>query len=288
MTEANALDATLRTCTPVGGAARFFTVTLDRPLEAGEGGVAFEPGQYVTVGVLGPDGQLVRRPLTLTSPPSRTDEVELLLNRVETPASAHPLSWLLFDLEIGARLAVRPVATGNFTLPRTVGPAPERVLFVASGTGIAPFLSMIRDRAEREAPLDGWALLQIATSEAEVIAKEELSSYAGLRHEVFVGDPEPLFEDPEPLEARLGVSLEPERTPVLGCGLGADLRKLTFGLLRRGYVPPHRRLRKALGVPLDAPTALFLEQYDAERLFDTKDEALMPDLKGRLPPPSAG
>lgn len=284
--ESHDFDATLISRRDVGPDVAFFDVELDAPLEPNADGQAFLPGQYVTVSLPGPDGALVRRPMTLTSTPRHPKRIELLLNRVANPASEHPLSHLLFALAPGARLAVRRVATGTFTLEHTAGADAETALFVASGTGIAPFLSMLRHRLTSRADVHGFALIQVAASSEATIAGEELARMPGLSHRVLVGDPAALFDDPAALEAQVNLRITPEATPVLACGLGRDLRALALGLLRRGYVPRHRRLLAALGVDAQTSPALFLEQYDSERLFDTKDAATVEDMKARFQPPA--
>lgn len=275
-----ALDAHLERREDIAPGLAVFHVRLDPPMTSHEG-PAFLAGQYVTVGLPAPDGTLVRRPLTLASTPSDPARVQFLVNRVRAPASTAPLSHLMFDLQVGARLWVRRAATGHFTLEETA-PDPDRpVVMVASGTGIAPFLSMIRDRVERAISLSNVALIQCVQETAQVIAGAELDAIEGLRHRVLVGDIRAYFNDPTSLEAGLQLPLRPAHTTVLACGLGADLRDLSVGLLARGYLPQHRRLRAALGVAHDHPVELHLEQYDAERLFDTHDVDLVQHMTGR-------
>ena len=263
---APSLDATLTARDPVRPDLAFFTLALDAPVEG------FEPGRYVTVGAPTPDGGWVRRPMTLTRPPARGGaEIELLLNRVTAPASPHPLSHALFDLPIGARLSVRPVATGAFTL--ALAPPERARLFVASETGLAPFLAMLRAEPALEA-----TLVHAVDAESGLSARAELEAAPNLDYRPWISASDgPLaraFEE-------LAVPLDPARTTALACGLGADLRATVEALLPYGFVPPQRRLQKALG--LEGPPTLHLEQYDSTRLFDTKDEAEMARLAARCP-----
>lgn len=102
--------------------------------------LAARPGQYVTIGIEA-DGQLVQRPYSPASvdPVART--VELYVRRV-------PLlrfTSLLWRLPVGHRL--------RMTGPRGLFLLDEEDrrdhLFVASGTGIAPFVTMVRNLGTR-------------------------------------------------------------------------------------------------------------------------------------------
>jgi ferredoxin-NADP reductase len=97
----------------------------------------FEPGQYMTFGVF-VDGKIVQRPYSVASAPSDAGSTgyEFYVRRVEG-GTFTPLLW---DLPIGQR--VRMIGPkGKFVLE----PEDDRVhLFVSSGTGNAPFVSMMR------------------------------------------------------------------------------------------------------------------------------------------------
>ncbi|MEK7863285.1 MAG: FAD-binding oxidoreductase [Chloroflexota bacterium] len=105
----------------------------------------FTPGQYLTLGLLS-DEKLVQRPYSVASSARRTLEGYELYVRL-VPGGA--LTPLLFERREGDRVSIRG-PKGRFTLL----PGDERVhLFVATGCGIAPFMSMLRtlrdDRARR-------------------------------------------------------------------------------------------------------------------------------------------
>jgi ferredoxin--NADP+ reductase len=258
-------DAHLLARVEVARDLAFFRLHLDAPLAPREDGEArFVPGQYITVGAAGPDGAVVRRPLTVTRVSADGHEVEVLLNRVTAPATPHPLSHLLFELAPGAPLFARPVATGHFTLADTVGRSGAGALWVASESGLAPFLAMARAGAQADLPT--VTLVHAVSDPTHLAARAELEATLGPAYRPW------RVEEDGPLEGLAdaladAVDLAPARTQVLACGLGADLEALARGLLPRGYLPAHRRLRKALGIPSDAPTTLHLEQYDAARMF---------------------
>ena len=96
----------------------------------------FAPGQYMTLG-LARDAKLVQRPYSVASSARRIgDGYELYVRLIQGGA----LTPLLFASHEGDRIAIKG-PKGRFTLV----PDDQRVhLFVASGCGIAPFMSMLR------------------------------------------------------------------------------------------------------------------------------------------------
>jgi ferredoxin--NADP+ reductase len=113
----------------------------------------FEPGQYMTIGVMA-DGKLWQRPYSVASSPrvAGSDGYEFYVRLVPIMR----FTTLLWRLEVGH--GMRMIGPkGRFLLE----PADERThLFVSTGTGIAPFISMIRDthvagRSRRTVVLNG-------------------------------------------------------------------------------------------------------------------------------------
>ncbi|HZB98349.1 MAG TPA: FAD-binding oxidoreductase [Candidatus Sulfotelmatobacter sp.] len=98
--------------------------------------LAFRPGQYVTLG-LQQDDHIVERPYSIVSAPTEP-EIELFLERVPGGELSEPLH----QLGIGAQLAVRRRPKGLFLKDAPVDGQPH--LLVATVTGVAPFLSMLR------------------------------------------------------------------------------------------------------------------------------------------------
>ena len=106
--------------------------------------VAFVPGQYVTVG-LGVDERLVQRPYSIASSARRLDDGYELYVRL-VPGGA--LTPHLFRTRPGERVVLRR-PKGRFTLR----PGDDRThLFVATGCGLAPFMSMLRTLDDDRAP----------------------------------------------------------------------------------------------------------------------------------------
>ena len=104
----------------------------------------FVPGQYVTIG-LAPAGKLVQRPYSVASSARRLEDGYELYVRL-VPGGA--LTPHLFRTSVGDRVSLRR-PKGRFTLQA----GDERThLFVATGCGLAPFMSMLRTLDDESAP----------------------------------------------------------------------------------------------------------------------------------------
>jgi ferredoxin--NADP+ reductase len=97
----------------------------------------FEPGQYMTIGVYA-DGKIVQRPYSVASPPETAGDegYEFYVRLVPILR----FTTLLWRLPVGHQMRmIGP--KGRFMLE----PDDERThLFVSTGTGIAPFMAMMR------------------------------------------------------------------------------------------------------------------------------------------------
>ena len=107
--------------------------------------ITFKPGQFVSFEVPHPQtGHVVTRPYSIASQPSRSDVITLLLNLVP----GGPGSTYLFNLNEEDKTHFKGPA-GNFYLREDPG---RELLFIATGTGIAPIRSMLLANAERPDP----------------------------------------------------------------------------------------------------------------------------------------
>jgi ferredoxin--NADP+ reductase len=136
--------------------------------------ISFHPGQYVTVG-LPKAGKLVERPYSVASSP-RDPELEFFLEVVRRGR----LSPHLYDLPEGGEVYLRREAEGNLQFDTQSG-HPNHFM-VATVTGVAPFLSMLREfvaRAAEGQPVPyRVALVDGASFSVELAYRTELSSYA--------------------------------------------------------------------------------------------------------------
>ena len=107
--------------------------------------VPFESGQYMTIGVMS-EGKLAQRPYSVASSPTVAGDTGYeMYVRLVTGGLFTPLLW---RLPVGHRMRmIGP--KGKFTLE----PEDQRThLFISTGTGNAPFISMMRRSLEQGAP----------------------------------------------------------------------------------------------------------------------------------------
>ena len=136
--ERGARDATITAREDLTPSLAFFHVRADGAAPA------FVPGQYVTLGLATPTG-IVQRAYSIASSARRiADGYELYVRLVPDGA----LTPLLFTCRPGQRVSLRG-PKGRFVL----APGDERAhLFVATGCGIAPFISMLRTLSDDGSP----------------------------------------------------------------------------------------------------------------------------------------
>jgi ferredoxin-NADP reductase len=111
---------------------------LTKHLEFEVQGVArfgFVPGQWLSVKAITPQDEEITRAYSIVSAPSEGKEFAFCLNRVEDGF----MSNYLCDLEQGAEISFQG-PFGDFILR----PPLRDTLLIATGTGIAPFRSMLR------------------------------------------------------------------------------------------------------------------------------------------------
>jgi ferredoxin-NADP reductase len=129
----------------------------ERPLQ-------FQAGQYVSVLVPSADGKPLRRPYSVASAPE-TNPIELCVQRVEKG----PGSNYLASLREGDKFEC--VAPYGFL---TYHPRTDRhAVFVSTGTGIAPFRSMVLSEAfKKQSPLSTLFLLGVRSDEELLYAED--------------------------------------------------------------------------------------------------------------------
>jgi NAD(P)H-flavin reductase len=116
---------------------RELELTLRDPKE-----ITFKAGQFISFEVP-KEGvpHLVSRPYSIASPPSITDRVTLVFNLV----AGGPGSTYLYSLREGDTVRFKGPA-GSFYLREDPS---KQLLFVATGTGVAPLRSMLLTRLDR-------------------------------------------------------------------------------------------------------------------------------------------
>ena len=198
----------------------------------------FRPGQFMNLGLYLPSG-FASRSYSLASAPG--EPLEVLLAHV----GEGQLTPALFELREGSTIVLDPKPQGFFSFDFV--PPHEELWLLATGTGLGPFLSMLRsgiafERARRVVLAHGTRgpaelahrdeLEQLVTSRAgafcylPVLSREpEAGLLAGrLTHRLETGE----------LEARAGARLDPDRCHVMLCGNPAMIDEVTTQLTERG------------------------------------------------------
>ena len=112
---------------------RLFSFRVTRPQS-----LRFRSGEFVMIGLLADDGKPLLRAYSIASP-SWDEELEFYSIKVRNG----PLTSRLQHIEVGDKIILRPKPVG--TLVHDALLPGKRIWFFATGTGIAPFASLIRD-----------------------------------------------------------------------------------------------------------------------------------------------
>ncbi len=283
-----------------------FKIVPDQPMD---GDPKFVPGQYTTLGLNNEENEelgSVKRAMSIASAPEKDGALEFYIRFVAHPESPNPLTHLLWKLQDGQRIWMGERAKGKFTLEHTLEEDDSRTkVLVAAGTGLAPFVSMVRSEKLRDDSVDlgSYAILHGASYPEDLVYREELEALAasnGMRYRRSISRPK---EAPEwngdvgrvedyfladrlgDLESELGLppgGLTPDAAVVFICGLTGTIGKTIERLLGRGFVPQDRKIRRALEVPDELPSNVFYEQYDSTPVIDVNDPAVIDPLREAL------
>ena len=138
-------------------------------VEALEAPFPFDPGQYATLGLMGPAGKLVQRPMSISSSADELSEYEFFIRRVEDGAFT-PLLW---ERSVGDPINIKG-PKGKFLLQDDG----RRCLFVSSGTGLAPFISMIETLRGRGQQRE-VSILHGASYDYDLAWRDQLTALGG-------------------------------------------------------------------------------------------------------------
>jgi ferredoxin-NADP reductase len=145
----------------------------------------FVPGQWLSVKANAPDGEEFTRAYSIASPPSENGDVAFCLNRVEDGFMSNHLC----NLADGDKITFQG-PFGDFTLR----PPLRDTVFIATGTGVAPFRSMLHwllaenngqgnRQDDRDQGREFWLLFG-ARTESDIYYREEFEELA-TRHNNF-------------------------------------------------------------------------------------------------------
>ena len=226
----------------------------------------FEAGQFITIGlprshppVIDPNQypkddprwqKLWRRAYSIASSPKNREYVDLLINVVDDGK----LTPKLWHIKERGRLWMDTKIKGDFTLQHI--PKNQDLVMVATGTGIAPYISMLHahrntKRWRRFIIIHGCRLQEdlgyqveleyIANNDGSVIyiptvtREPEQSNWRGLRGRV------PMVLDPINYKKLAGSKLDPKRCHIFLCGNPEMINQVEELLLQKGFTTHSRK-----------------------------------------------
>jgi ferredoxin/flavodoxin---NADP+ reductase len=208
--------------------------------------LAFEAGQFVRI-ALDIDGERIARPFSMVNAPA-----DPALEFYGIVVAQGPLSPRLVRLDPGERLYVASNPAGFLVLSEV--PDAQTLWLMSTGTGIAPFISMLR----ADTPWQRFAnvvLVHAVRHAAELVYRADIDQ-ASMRHRSrFAYVPVVSREDAAGalrgripalvrsgrLEGATGLKLAPEGSQVMLCGNPEMLKDTTAVLAERGMRKNRRR-----------------------------------------------
>jgi ferredoxin--NADP+ reductase len=227
-------------CGKVAWTGGLYSLRVKAPIEP------FEAGQFIKL-ALEVDGQVVGRPYSLVSPPG-----EQPLDFYFITVEGGPLSARLAALEPGQAVLVAPRASGFLTLAEM--PEGRDLWLLSTGTGVGPFLSILRTEAPWRR-FERVVLVHAVRTAAELAYGDLIRSVEAARGDRFAFVS---FVSREPtqfalagripaaladgrLEARTGIALDPAHSRVMLCGNPAMVDDAQAVLQARGFRKHRRR-----------------------------------------------
>lgn len=130
----------------------------------------FKPGQFVTLDLPIHEKPNKRwRSYSIASWPDGTNVFELVIVKVENGLGT---TYLFNEGKVGTELTLRG-ALGVFTLPEILD---KELLLICTGTGIAPFRSMVHHLANHQIPFHSAHLIFGARTQADLLYYDELKA----------------------------------------------------------------------------------------------------------------
>ena len=221
-----------------------FSFTMTRPAH-----FKFTAGQFARIGLM-VQNELVARAYSVVSSPF--DET-LEFFSIVVPDGAFTSN--LQHLKIDDELYLEKIPYGYLTLARYQLPAPQDLWLLATGTGLAPFLSMLQDFETWNKYKQINLVYSVRTVEelAYVERIQEIANVFGEGHDGFkfvpiiTRDPNATLHDRLPtliangeLEKVVGMPLNPETSHVMLCGNPQMVEDTKEALKQRGLTMNRR------------------------------------------------
>lgn len=206
----------------------------------------FQAGQYINVFVQ-TGGVRTSRPYSVASSPSQTGYYEIMVRRVD---EGFVSNYLLDELMPGDKLSSSS-PSGNFHYnPLFHG---DKLVFIAGGSGITPFMSMIRELADKNMSRR-LHLFYGSRIEDDVIYREEIdrisSAHRNFTWDLVVSEPAPSFRG---IKGFINAGLIKERLEVLDwtffiCGPEA-MYQFCLSELGKLLIPARKTKVEVMGTP---------------------------------------
>jgi ferredoxin--NADP+ reductase len=152
---------------------RLFSFRVTRPQS-----LRFRSGEFVMIGLLDDNGKPLLRAYSIASP-SWDEELEFY--SIKVPDG--PLTSRLQHIAAGDQIILRPKPVGTLVLDALL--PGKRIWFLATGTGIAPFASLMRDPETYE-KYDQVIMMHTCRTAAELEYGRELVE--GLKDDPLIGE----------------------------------------------------------------------------------------------------
>ena len=221
----------------------------------------FKPGQFAVLGLMGDEtripeaddeepppepGKLIRRAYSIASSSVEKRYVEFYVTLI----TSGQLTPRLFALPYGHRLFLGPKASGMFTLDRM--PPGKAAVLIATGTGLAPYMSVLRTMLVNDTTRP-YVVLHGARYSWDLGYRAELESLVRLRPNLTYI---PSITRPDEdlhfrghtgriqnllakgiVETLSGIQLDPAQVEVFLCGNPDMIRTVKEILVPRGFKP---------------------------------------------------
>jgi ferredoxin-NADP reductase len=198
-------------------------------------------GQHYDVRLTAEDGYQAQRSYSIASPPARTGEVDLTVERI---ADGEVSPYFHDVLAAGDRVEVRGPIGGYFVWEPAVG---GPLLLVAGGSGVVPLMAMLRERAAAgdstpTALLASWRRIDDVIYRAELDALDDADHHLRVVHTLTRSQPPdwPGYARriDGPMLAEVLVPLGPDPLAYI-CGPTLLVEAAANGLVDQG-IPPGR------------------------------------------------
>ena len=212
-----------------------------------ETAMTFKPGQYCTLGLEG-----IERAYSIVSAPHEED-LEIFVELVPEPDGA--LTPLMWKMQEGDIMTIRPRCKGIFTLDEKY----NSHLMIATVTGVAPFVSILRSYFHRQGQGHRFYVLEGASYLDEFVYDKELDEMEASHPETVKFIPTVSRPNESRNDGWTGASgranqiideqieklgLEPSSTLVYACGHPGMIEDVKERLVPRGFKVKEERFWK--------------------------------------------